>query len=60
MTDFRCQGCQKLLGKYRECEELEIKCPRCGLTNSLKKKEKSGLRVFCSPRVLESMVNSPG
>lgn len=35
MNDFRCRKCQKLLGKYRECRELEIKCPRCGTTNIL-------------------------
>lgn len=36
MKEFRCQKCNKLLGKYRECRELEIKCPRCGYKNYLK------------------------
>ncbi|NLN86014.1 MAG: Com family DNA-binding transcriptional regulator [Syntrophomonadaceae bacterium] len=35
LKDFRCQKCQKLLGKYRECQQLEIKCPRCGKKNCL-------------------------
>ncbi|MDD3022661.1 MAG: Com family DNA-binding transcriptional regulator [Syntrophomonadaceae bacterium] len=56
MKDFRCKSCQKLLGKYRECEELEIKCPRCGLTNSLKKKEKQGFSIISSSKVMERML----
>ncbi|MDH7496862.1 MAG: Com family DNA-binding transcriptional regulator [Syntrophomonadaceae bacterium] len=33
MKEFRCSHCNKLLGKYRGCDELEIKCPRCGCKN---------------------------
>ncbi|HWP98450.1 MAG TPA: Com family DNA-binding transcriptional regulator [Syntrophomonadaceae bacterium] len=33
MKEFRCGKCQKLLGKYKKCQELEIKCPRCGQLN---------------------------
>ncbi len=33
MIDIRCDKCNKLLGKFRECRELEIKCPRCGELN---------------------------
>ncbi|HRY13154.1 MAG TPA: Com family DNA-binding transcriptional regulator [Syntrophomonadaceae bacterium] len=36
LKDFRCHKCQKLLGKYLECRQLEIKCPRCGAQNSLR------------------------
>ncbi len=36
MKEFRCQKCRRLLGRYTECELLEIKCPRCGQLNSLK------------------------
>lgn len=36
MIDFRCGKCNKLLGKFRECRELEIKCPRCGELNQYK------------------------
>lgn len=35
MNDFRCRKCNKLLCRYRECLELEIKCPRCSTVNSL-------------------------
>lgn len=56
MKDFRCKNCQKLLGKYRECEELEIKCPRCGTTNSLKKKEEKKFNLLSKHQLLESMV----
>ncbi|NPV90589.1 MAG: Com family DNA-binding transcriptional regulator [Firmicutes bacterium] len=35
MKDFRCGKCNKLLGRYRECRVLEIKCPRCGQKNTL-------------------------
>ncbi|WP_459910159.1 Com family DNA-binding transcriptional regulator [Desulfotomaculum defluvii] len=35
MQDFRCAKCQKLLARYRDCQVLEIKCPRCGQTNKL-------------------------
>ncbi|NMA63721.1 MAG: Com family DNA-binding transcriptional regulator [Syntrophomonadaceae bacterium] len=38
MIDFRCHKCNKLLGRYRECRELEIKCPRCGQKNHLREK----------------------
>jgi phage FluMu protein Com len=38
VNDFRCNKCHKLLGKYRNCLELEIKCPRCGSRNSLSQK----------------------
>jgi phage FluMu protein Com len=33
MIDFRCRNCNRLLGKYKECKQLEIKCPRCGYNN---------------------------
>jgi phage FluMu protein Com len=33
VKEFRCSHCNKLLGKYRGCDELEIKCPRCGCKN---------------------------
>ncbi|PKM78630.1 MAG: Com family DNA-binding transcriptional regulator [Firmicutes bacterium HGW-Firmicutes-15] len=33
MQDLRCKKCNKLLGKYLDCKQLEIKCPRCGLSN---------------------------
>jgi len=36
LKDFRCQKCHKLLGKYLECRQLEIKCPRCGSKNCLR------------------------
>ena len=36
MQDFRCAKCQKLLARYRNCQMLEIKCPRCGQINKLK------------------------
>lgn len=45
MNDFRCKRCQKLLGKYRECEELEIKCPRCGIVNTLTQLHNPGLVI---------------
>lgn len=35
MQELRCSKCNKLLGKYSECKQLEIKCPRCGLSNLL-------------------------
>ncbi|HWP98451.1 MAG TPA: Com family DNA-binding transcriptional regulator [Syntrophomonadaceae bacterium] len=35
MKDFRCQRCHRLLGRYRECLVLEIKCPRCRVVNRL-------------------------
>ncbi|MDD3364786.1 MAG: Com family DNA-binding transcriptional regulator [Syntrophomonas sp.] len=35
MQDFRCEKCKKLLGKYLGCKRLEIKCPRCGMSNCL-------------------------
>jgi len=35
MKDLRCKKCNKLLCRYRDCVELEIKCPRCGTVNSL-------------------------
>ncbi|NMA62705.1 MAG: Com family DNA-binding transcriptional regulator [Syntrophomonadaceae bacterium] len=38
MIDFRCHKCNKLLGRYRDCRELEIKCPRCGQKNHLREK----------------------
>ncbi|MEN6348446.1 MAG: Com family DNA-binding transcriptional regulator [Syntrophomonas sp.] len=46
MNDFRCKKCQKLLGKYRECEQLEIKCPRCGTKNILKENEKVNMNFI--------------
>ncbi len=35
MNDLRCKKCNKLLCRFRDCGELEIKCPRCGTVNSL-------------------------
>ncbi|MEN6348374.1 MAG: hypothetical protein ABFD08_03105 [Syntrophomonas sp.] len=36
---FHCIRCGKLLGKYRECKQLEIKCPRCRHINILNHKK---------------------
>ncbi|MEN6459991.1 MAG: Com family DNA-binding transcriptional regulator [Syntrophomonas sp.] len=56
MKDFRCEKCQKLLGKYRECEVLEIKCPRCGAINTLtQEKPRFGITRTCS--VIDKVVN---
>lgn len=33
MRDLRCKKCHRLLGRYQDCEKLEIKCPRCGTVN---------------------------
>ncbi|NLO20586.1 MAG: Com family DNA-binding transcriptional regulator [Syntrophomonadaceae bacterium] len=35
MIDFRCKNCNRLLGKYKDCKQLEIKCPRCGYNNQV-------------------------
>ncbi len=34
MFDIRCNNCNKLLGKAEGKGIIEIKCPRCKLTNS--------------------------
>lgn len=36
MVDFRCRKCNKLLARYSQCQELEIKCSRCGLPNAIR------------------------
>lgn len=36
MKEFRCRKCRRLLGRYADCEFLEVKCPRCGAINNLK------------------------
>ncbi|MEN6389404.1 MAG: Com family DNA-binding transcriptional regulator [Syntrophomonas sp.] len=35
MQEFRCKKCKKLLGRYHQCKQLEIKCPRCSKINIL-------------------------
>jgi phage FluMu protein Com len=35
LIDFRCKRCNRLLGKYKDCKQLEIKCPRCGYNNQV-------------------------
>lgn len=35
MRDFRCSKCNKLLARYDKCQELEIKCTRCGTQNTI-------------------------
>ncbi len=35
MTEFRCKKCNRLLARFNECLELEIKCARCGMHNHL-------------------------
>ncbi|KUG04618.1 hypothetical protein ASZ90_017979 [hydrocarbon metagenome] len=35
MIDLRCRNCNRLLGKYKDCKQLEIKCPRCGYNNQV-------------------------
>ncbi len=35
MTEFRCKKCNRLLARFNECQELEIKCSRCGMRNHL-------------------------
>lgn len=39
MKEFRCKKCNKLLGKYLKCQELQIRCPRCGADNLLAKRQ---------------------
>ncbi len=33
MKELRCIKCNKLLLKYQECKQVEVKCPRCRATN---------------------------
>lgn len=35
MTEFRCKKCNRLLARFNDCQELEIKCSRCGMRNLL-------------------------
>lgn len=35
LHEIRCEACNKLLGKIKG--QAEIKCPRCGKINKLKK-----------------------
>jgi phage FluMu protein Com len=35
MIEFRCRKCNKLLAKYTQCLDLEIKCGRCGMRNQI-------------------------
>ena len=35
LKEFRCCGCNKLLGKYSGEVKIEIKCPRCNKLNIL-------------------------
>lgn len=46
MKDLRCNKCHRLLGRYQECEKLEIKCPRCGTINIVVSPSES---VGCPP-----------
>jgi phage FluMu protein Com len=39
LKEFRCYKCRKLLAKYGSCAIFEIKCPRCGFLNVLKRTE---------------------
>ncbi|MDD4802970.1 MAG: Com family DNA-binding transcriptional regulator [Syntrophomonas sp.] len=41
LTELRCQKCNKLLVRYQECSQLEIKCPRCHSLNRLVTQTKS-------------------
>lgn len=56
MRDFRCKNCNKLLAKYRKCEELEIKCPRCSTKNYLQVGRKEGILPNSSYAVAERAV----
>jgi len=31
--NLRCKKCNKLLARYIQCQDLEIKCSRCGMLN---------------------------
>ncbi len=35
MQDLRCKECNKLLAKFMQCQNLEIKCSRCGMLNHI-------------------------
>lgn len=37
--DMRCTKCNKLLARYKQCLELEIKCTRCGTHNQVLQSE---------------------
>ncbi len=37
--DMRCTKCNKLLARYKQCLELEIKCTRCGTHNQVLESE---------------------
>lgn len=47
MKEFRCLKCRRLLGRYRECRDLEIKCPRCGLLNRMIEAPASPVWALC-------------
>ncbi|MEN6389403.1 MAG: Com family DNA-binding transcriptional regulator [Syntrophomonas sp.] len=53
MRDLRCKNCHRLLGRYLECEKLEIKCPRCGAINIVVSPPES---VNCPPLKKQSKV----
>ncbi|WP_426134906.1 Com family DNA-binding transcriptional regulator [Pseudomonas sp. PWP3-1b2] len=36
LKDLRCGSCKKLLARTGKCNELQIKCPRCGTLNHVK------------------------
>jgi phage FluMu protein Com len=56
LKDFRCKKCQKLLGRYRECEVLEIKCPRCRAINTVKQ-EKPEFDITRTYSAMKNVVN---
>lgn len=39
MMEFRCGKCNKLLAKYLQCLDLEIKCGRCGTQNQIRQSD---------------------
>ncbi|HIE1665620.1 Com family DNA-binding transcriptional regulator [Pseudomonas aeruginosa] len=36
MKDIRCGGCNRLLARAGQFDQIQIKCPRCGTLNQLK------------------------
>ena len=35
IIEFRCKKCNKLLARYSQAQDLEIKCTRCGTQNHI-------------------------
>lgn len=59
MKEIRCGGCNRLLARVGQYDQIQIKCPRCGTLNHLKAESLLQAPLSASCRQEASCLHNP-